>query len=548
MRLDSLPWSDPTHQGDHYERVMEPPSQEFWDYWRDDKLYLKSIGVRVGKENGQFRATLTTTGPGWPGENPPVKAKRLGELPEIVHEWEGGELLGPQVNHVASLVRSLRVSNAAVDASAAGVGKTVCSLMVARNLKLKPVIICPKSVIGAWKDWLERIGMEGTVVNYEQVVRGNMPFCKRHPNKSIRPGYKAFEWNLPIHTIVILDEAHRCKGRSTLQGLLASSLKRYNNIRVLMLSATLAENPMDMHHTGYLLDMHGFTNFYYWLPKVGCEKGRFGWHFKGNRGMIKLLHDNLFPQRGSRLSKRDMAKYFPKNRIIPLGVDIDSNLGHIYTQYRKELDKVSKELQRIRAIQTSERERADSEGIEYVDPMKMAEITRLRQQAELLKTPALIELAKDHMQEGNSVVLFVQFRNVVEEVRKSLNAVEIHGDQTVEERSEAIKAFQSDKVHAIVCQIQAGGVGISLHQEREDMRPRVSLISPCYDAVLMKQALGRIERTISDDREDYSTTQYIVYDRDNELERRICEVVERKCDNIETLNDGDFAELTQLQQ
>src|SRR5690606_6849861 len=69
----------------------------------------------------------------------------------------------------------------------------------------------------------------------------------------------------------------------------------------------------------------------------------------------------------------------------------------------------------------------------------------------------------------------------------------IHGQQTLEERNHNIHQFMTDSSHIIICNIASGGVGISLHDTLGNF-PRVTIISPGYNAQSLVQALGRAYR------------------------------------------------------
>ena len=93
--------------------------------------------------------------------------------------------------------------------------------------------------------------------------------------------------------------------------------------------------------------------------------------------------------------------------------------------------------------------------------------------------------------EGKSVALFINFRDTIHAIQESVkNAMIIYGGQPEAERQANIEMFQENQKHVIICQMQSGGVGLSLHDLGG--RQRVSLISPTWSAIDMIQALGRI--------------------------------------------------------
>ena len=118
-----------------------------------------------------------------------------------------------------------------------------------------------------------------------------------------------------------------------------------------------------------------------------------------------------------------------------------------------------------------------------------------------MKVPTFVELVKDACEAHNSVVVFVSFRQTLEALSDRLvdhvdGLVTIHGEQSDEDRAEAIRLFQSNEAQVCVCMIQAGGTGLSLHDETGKW-PRISLISPTFSAVELRQALGRVHRAVA---------------------------------------------------
>jgi hypothetical protein len=92
----------------------------------------------------------------------------------------------------------------------------------------------------------------------------------------------------------------------------------------------------------------------------------------------------------------------------------------------------------------------------------------------------------------------------------------------------------SDKSRVIVANIKAGGIGISLHDTHGN-HPRTSIILPTNDAVVMKQAFGRIHRAGG-----MSKSRQIVVFAAGTIEEEICVCVRGKMNHIDSLNDGDL--------
>jgi superfamily II DNA or RNA helicase len=118
---------------------------------------------------------------------------------------------------------------------------------------------------------------------------------------------------------------------------------------------------------------------------------------------------------------------------------------------------------------------------------------------------------------------------------KDTAVVQIHGQQTPEERQAAIDAFQADTARVIVANIKAGGVGVSLH-DLNGKHPRMSLISPTWSAIDLRQALGRVHRAGGKTK----SLQRIVFAAGT-VEEKVAKMVEEKLSHLDALNDGELS-------
>ena len=539
LNINKLGWGEPiAHDGRYYR--LTPLPDNFWEEWRDDKKFLRKKGIVPFERDGEWRLALWTDRPELPDTPSNPFGGELPALPPIESTLGGITLFEPQIPHVQHLVRALRIGNVAVDTSDVGTGKTYCGILAAHNVGLTPVVVCPKTVVPAWREAGELAGVRIEVINYEMAIRGNWGFVER--TKTKRPAYMQFEWKFktPEKYLVIFDEGHRLKGEESLTSCLLSSLKR-SGAKALILSATLIENPMDMKSLGYAMGFHHWSNWQDFLKSSGCftvkqkcfkwirpagrkpYKTSFDvnrWLYKGGKRGMKALHSKIFPALGHGLLKSDMKGLFPDNLIMPLNVDIGKVEG-IFKAMRRELRDL--EMKRKRDIHTSD--------------SKLTIMLRAQQEAELVKVPSVVEMAKDLEQEGNSVVVFAHFRETLDAIQAKLEGEVINGDQNGKQRDEAVKRFQTDTSHFMVAQYQAGGTGVNLHQKTPDKRPRASILIPNFDGRLFGQALGRIHRAKATD----TVRQYIVFDAKSPTDQRVCKAIESKTGNINAFN-GDFVE------
>lgn len=450
------------------------------------------------------------------------------------------KLLAYQESHVVRIINTLLTHYVALDASDTGVGKTYIAAAVCKELDRKPIIICPKTLIFNWITVLELFQVEHyDIVNYETIKNGktycndNYKTRKSSPFVSIvdpAPGAQVkiiHDWDVPKDAIIIFDEAHRCKDPSTDNGKLILSTKRLisNKIPVLLLSATICEKVVDMKIPFYLF---GF------IPNMRA--------YKAHITNVKAKYPNLRARRNGTKADRvveeenlqsmilyeEIKEYTSRIRIKDLGDKFPSNQWCAQQFFAEEADKIAEAYAEIAELMKKLKE----------EPGKghLGEIVKLKQEIEFKKVPIFIEQAQLYLDEGKSVIIFVNYLKSLAIISDELAIrCKIYGDQTMEERQEAIELFQSNQERIIICQIRAGGVGISLH-DLHGGHPRVTLINYPDSASNLLQALGRAPRSGA----KTPVLQRIIFVANVEYEKKIMQNINRKLTNISAINDGDL--------
>lgn len=425
------------------------------------------------------------------------------------------ELFDWQKEHAAKLLSALLEYGYAKDGSDTGTGKTIIALSVCKALGLTPFVICPKAVVPSWREWIHRFGYEKSyAINYEKLRLGNTDF------------YKDRKFRLKADKVLIIfDEDHRCKGSKSENAKMMIAAKR-GGYQSLLLGATSASNPVEMRAMGYMLDLHDERGWWNWCLKNGCKRGTFGGlTYTGNKSALKRIHDHIYGQgRGSRLKVTDLPPgSFPDSMIVAEGYEVSSygvsQIDKIYADLKSELEILD------------ERRKEDEESA-------LVAQLRARQEVELLKVNVFEELAKDALEGGASVAIFVNFRQTLELLLRRLagscEIAVVHGTQGEFDRDLEVKKFQKDEARIILCMVQAGGTGLSLH-DLNGKHPRVSLISPNFSAVDLRQALGRIHRAGAKS----PAVQKIIFANDT-VEMRVCGLVRRKLNNLDLINDDEM--------
>lgn len=451
-----------------------------------------------------------------------------------------------QAESVLELLGIFSQHNSAVDLSDTGTGKTYVAMAVALALRLPTLVVCPKISISMWHRVAEQFGDSVSVVNYEKLRGGNTGFgrweyqdiinsnrkeyfvceicqqkiidqpCYCHANgihcavlkkKALRYGKFSFH---PAIKMLIFDELHRCSALDSLNADMLIAAKR-QGIKTLGLSATAACGPLQMRALGYLLDLHGdktervellspknsavfdfdywinhsrrkIPTFYSWAMKRGVKKHPTfrGLHWplgaEKQKETLAEIRSQIIPSRGVRVTANEIPG-FPECNITAELYDINNP---------EKVDAIYKEME-IPLNTLAEKSAGDDADFPLI------KILRARQKIELLKVPVAVELTEDYLAKGYSVVLFVNFRQTIQELVERLSCPYIDGRVVGEERDNVLEHFQSNLCRKLVVNCDAGGISISLH-DLDGNFPRVGLVFPNFSAASMRQVFGRLRR------------------------------------------------------
>jgi superfamily II DNA or RNA helicase len=422
-----------------------------------------------------------------------------------------------QQEHANAIINTLREYRVTLDHSRTGTGKTFVAAHAALTLGLRPVVFCPKSVIPSWRSVFEIAGLQGEVTNYELATRG----------KGIDPSVAGIERTgstigiFPAdedRTLLVFDEVHRCKGEDTLNTQLLLGATR-TRCKLLLLSATAVESPMDMRGIGVAFGLFRDRDYFRWKMAHGVRKL---WHG----------HFGLDP----RQLPHAIAKI--KHAIGPRmhGMDVDALSNFPETFIGTHLVPLPEKLERDSAEEI-ESLLEQSEQAEAA----IVKLLRLRQAIEIAKAEVMAERAAEHHHEGRSVATFLTFHDAIAtyctRLRKLLPGVRVErfdGATSGVDRELLLADFQADRLRHLCLQISSGGTGISLH-DLNGVYPRVSLISPDFSARNLIQVLGRVHRAGGRSK----SVQEIIL-ADYPIDRGVKLALDRKIGAIETLTDTDI--------
>lgn len=373
-----------------------------------------------------------------------------------------------QKEAVTQHLKILDSVGASLDGTGCGGGKTVIAASVAARFALPTAVIAPKSVLAKWTDTLAAFGVTPLFcLNPEKLRNGNTPHLKKVP----KGGKKlAFEWQVPERCLFIFDEVHMF-GAFNSQN--AKMLEAAAGHYVLMLSATAAENPLRMKAIGVNLRLFTGGYFWKWVREMGAEESRWGgleWNPRTleNKALMERLHHSIFANRGYRVSEETLREQLPElmTEDDPLWLS-------------------PKDKATIKELYDEMADPDDPGGVKNL---------RQRQAIEVVKIPYLVERAKEIVESGGSVVLFLNFHASIDQAHKEFPEAEVIDGRVSADKRRAIQdRFQKNELRAVIVQIAAGGQSIDLH-DLDGRYPRVALLCPQFSGTVEEQAVGRICR------------------------------------------------------
>jgi len=346
-----------------------------------------------------------------------------------------------------------------------GLGKTKIALDFCGYYYLKEginhiLIVCPLSVIGVWEDeitthlpdYIERAisvktvpqnnGLQFLITTYQYLVNHEKEFVKWKPQ------------------VLIIDEAHYIKSRTAKRSKAVKRLAR--NIQYqLQLTGTPQPkdyldlwNQLDTLHSGVLGKWSEFKAKHAVFDYFGFR-------------IVKWLNLNDLRERirpyRVRVRKEDVLD-LPSRTHQRVPIDLEKSQREVYDKLKLEA-----------IVKLSEQDIVTADII-------LTQILRLQQLTggfTVTEDKAVIEVGKAKLKvleeilptytSNGKVVVFCRFlwelNKIIELCKElNLNPVWIRGKMSNKQRTVARETFQNDpRCKVIVCQITAGGIGITLH-------------------------------------------------------------------------------------
>jgi len=423
-----------------------------------------------------------------------------------------------QKPQVIKMLVSLLNHRVVLDNTHTGIGKSFHALACALEIGYRPIIFCLKVNIPSWRDACKLFGVTPLIiVNYDTARNGKMymddtcamrkqsPYYKLRKRPEEHALWEKYKWELPPKTILIFDEAHRCKKTNTDNGKFLMST--YNVIRrgvpVILLSATISDKYIDMRIPLFLfglIDQPNNLNVYL--------RRSLAINVRPDDYCVKI-HDIINGKYAHRVKLEEVKNILPENNIV---------IQHYWSENAEKIDKLYKMYEELKS-----RLGKKPNNI-------LPELQKIKMKIELLKIPIFVEEAKNYMEKGCAVIVVVTYKK---SFRKLVEALEpecyINGDTSDDDRELMMKRFRKDKTNLFIIQIQTGSTGISLHGARQ----RVTLIGIPDKASDFIQAIGRAPRVGG----NMFVLTKVVFINNVPYEERMKEILIKKLEDISSLND-----------
>ena len=359
-----------------------------------------------------------------------------------------------------------------------GLGKTIQALAALEAAAAYPaLVICPATVK---LNWLRETGIwlphraaavfeslplkhDVTIINYEQL--GKLVTRNDSPKRGVARKLNA----------IVCDESHYIKNGKAKRTVRAKALGQNVDLRLCLTGTPVLNRPQELisqlEFLDRLEDFGGFWGF----AKRYCnpKKHDFGWDFSGSANLDELntrLRGSCYIRR---LKADVLTELPPKQRSI-VTIDIDNRAEYnraetnLIQWLRENAANDEAFLESIghlppKKIRAQIQKRANSVAERARRAEELVRIEKLKQLTAKGKMAAVKQWVETFLESGEKLVLFAHHQTIVGGLAEAFSAQSISGSTPNARRQEAVDSFQNDlSANLIVCNIKAGGVGITL--------------------------------------------------------------------------------------
>lgn len=363
-----------------------------------------------------------------------------------------------------------------------GTGKSRTALAYLSTVKCRRIlIVCPISVIGVWEREIKKVGLDWHILNltgsgtaFEKARRFVRAARKVKGNTTAVAliNYETY-WRLAMAKelirwqpdAIVMDEAHRLKGRSTQQSRFAGRLVPMSKHRLALTGTPITTGLQDLFAMYRFIDpaifgtrWQDFENRYILL---GGYQNRQIVGYQNQEEVRGKLERTAY-----QISKAE-ALDLPERTDVIMPVELSPKTREIYNEVRKFA---------LAEIEGRGEDGLPKKGI-VLARIVLSTILRLQQVAcgfartteeEYIdlsdeKLSACRDLISDAVAEGHKIVVFARFIHDLDRLAAVVpRSIMLSGNTPQKDREPLLDEFRSDKYDVLLCQIQVGSLGIDL--------------------------------------------------------------------------------------
>lgn len=421
-----------------------------------------------------------------------------------------------------------------VDTSKPGSGKTILTLWIAKQFGFRILVVCPKSVVGYWKEKADMYGVSFAdqrdgVITFESLAstEGHQPKHSLLTRRDITTdgGVKQVVFGTTQYfrdlvsqgILLVVDEIHKIKNLTCSHKAIGCLMECLIGTGGMSRFALLGGTPND--------DIKQIVNFlrligYIQSPRLFFPDPQTGiYRLEGLQELINVcntmnlartteIHNAHLPinkKKGPDLCYQLYTQII-KGTIAGGMVNPDEDKESF--SVKNGFFKISKENLKRYQDAVNEMMTATNYNPETgeINPAVngingLALLTKSMVTSEGAKAPDMARIVTKKLQEKPKckAVIAVNHTNTIMELAKLLlfySPVILNGDVKEKDRNALITKFNKDaKCRVIIMNTKVGGVGINLHNDSDPDGSRFMLISPSYHMIDIVQATYRIHRT-----------------------------------------------------
>lgn len=391
-----------------------------------------------------------------------------------------------------------------------GLGKTFTSILAMNSLKGKKLIVCPASLKLNWKKeikmvsnganvvvidgkkWLDSEENGWTVVNYD--------ILNNHLNKIKKGNFR----------VAVFDEVHYCKAVSNSGKATSKRAKNFLEIveqldfTFLLTGTPITNKTKDIFNLLVAVE-HPLSYNFFEFGKKYCSAyyNGFGWSFDGSSNQDEL-NEKLKPYMLRRLKEDTLDLPNKLRTFIPVEIST-----------REYMKKVNEYMEKRNSFETK------GEHLVYLNAMR-----HILAKEKIKHTK---EIVQNSLEQGKPIVVFTNYNIVVDVLKKEFpNCVTITGKDNKNQRQNAVDSFQEGKTNIIVCNLIAGGVGLTLTRAKNMLIQDFDWLPSNHT-----QAEDRIHR-IGQNEDVF--IQYLY--SEGTIDEKMADLLESKLININKIIDG----------